>query len=165
MKPRRRAQQENFVWISYSDLSTSLMLCFILFFLVALYERNQEKELAAKNATKAEKNAEFAQTLTKEVYDARNAFIKSLHEIADQMVAQQNQNGCSEVQWNVDEKNNSIQIFCNQVLGAVVDYAWRIWRAYSSGVSTTSPRPASFSAMLRKIRGSSSTFLQLSITV
>lgn len=80
------------------------MLCFILIFLVTLYERD-------KNASEAEKNLQLAQAVTREVYDARNSYLESLREIVKAMQANQAQNGCADVDWHVDEAGNSIQMF------------------------------------------------------
>lgn len=104
MKAKHKVPQENFVWISYSDLSTTLMLCFILIFLVTLYERDQ-------NASKAEKYLIQAQAVTREVYDARNAYLESLKNIVNTMKQNQSTNGCSDVDWRVDENGNAIQMF------------------------------------------------------
>ncbi|WP_413292323.1 OmpA family protein [Bdellovibrio sp. HCB185ZH] len=121
MKAKRKQPQENFVWISYSDLSTTLMLCFILIFLVTLYERD-------KNASQAEKYLLQAQTVTREVYDARSSYIESLKEIVKAMQANKTRNGCEDVDWKVDEQGNAIQMFFKTSGG---------W--FADGSSTISP--------------------------
>ncbi len=80
------------------------MLCFILIFLVTLYERDQ-------NATKAEKYLLQAKAVTREVYDARNTYLEALRKIVNSMKTNQAANGCEDVDWKVDEAGNSIQMF------------------------------------------------------
>lgn len=104
IKRKKANSHDSFVWISYSDLITTLMLSFILIYLVALYERN-------KFATESEVNLKKAQAITMEVLDARNVYLDSLKQIVRAMEKHKLTNGCEDVAWNVDEKGNSIQIF------------------------------------------------------
>lgn len=90
------------------------MLCFILIYLVASYERN-------KFASEAERNLKKAQEITKEVYDARSTYIDSLKQIVNTMEKNRLTNGCNDVAWNVDEKGNSIQLFFQTTEGWFAD--------------------------------------------
>ena len=102
------------MWISYSDLSTTLMLSFIFIFLATLYELH-------KNEDKARKNAERAKTMTREVYEARAAYLGSLEAVIGEMKSGDSVNGCEGVDWKVDPKRNSIQLFFRSGSGWFAD--------------------------------------------
>src|SRR5690606_27299810 len=62
MRKHKAKLQESYVWLSYSDLATGLMISFIMFYLV--------------NSRKNESNKEFMMQAIKPVSNARDSFNK-----------------------------------------------------------------------------------------
>ena len=108
MQPNRKLNQDNFVWISYADLTTTLMFTFILLFLVFyVSNEHQKQELNAKNEELV-KVSGSAPIKVQQVESARRSLIEDLNRVTKYMNT--SAPDCMNAIWEVNDKENAIRV-------------------------------------------------------
>ncbi len=93
----KKGQSDRFVWVAYSDLSTVLMLCFILIFIV----------LAVINHRKTEESRKLKDFVDSTTFEREKILDKLENVIKEVRKSPQ----CENTLWNVNRGQNSIQVY------------------------------------------------------
>ena len=98
-KPKKQ-QSDKFVWVAYSDLSTMLMLCFIMIFF-SLAAMNHKTTV---ESTKLKKVVDSTVDKKKHILDELDKVTKNVKKMPE----------CKDTIWNIDRNRNSVQVSFNK---------------------------------------------------